>query len=449
MELRIAYVDTDPRSRNLFQQHFGNHCQLYIYEDPTSCVRAFKRRPFHVVLAREELLPVSGVAFFREIEPISPDTLKVLLTVREHHVVNEDNAYPVIRAASSRKAIAHIRKFVDKLLLDRQKTPVLHLCPTGEMPEIIYKSADMEHQLTYARRIADQDAPILITGNTGTGKDLVAKYIHFISCRCRAPLQIVNCAAVNEQLFESEFFGHVKGAFTGASYANEGYFRRAHNGTLVLDEIGELSIGLQAKLLRAIDNQEAYPVGSPEVVRFNTRIVALTNRNIEQAVRQKFFREDLYYRLHAFHIHLKNLSERREDIAPLARYFLENSWYSLLPDWERLVSPGVYALLESLGYPGNVRDLYNLVSKVLVSKSADSPEITESDIESVVLQSYFQSHPQPKSERLSDYLKRAERTEILAALERNEYNITRAAKDLGLTRQNLQGRMKRLKIEGL
>lgn len=305
--------------------------------------------------------------------------------------------------------------------------------------------------MTYAQKISAGDAPVLITGETGTGKDLMARYIHMHSHRSAGPLQIVNCAAVNPGLFESAFFGHVKGAYTGAAGGNNGHFLQANNGTLVLDEFTEIELRSQVKLLRAIENQEIFPVGSQKVVRLNCRIIALTNRNVAALISAGKFRADLYHRLNQYHIELQPLSRRPGDIKALTLHFLGQSWYSLLPEWQKMIDSETFEALNAKRYPGNVRDLKNLILKILSFKSPANPRITIGDIQRIAggrgpvgnKNQGFES----ESENLHEYLVRVERNRILEELRRNNYNITRTAEQLGLSRQNLQHRLKRLHVE--
>ncbi|NIR65876.1 MAG: AAA domain-containing protein, partial [Gammaproteobacteria bacterium] len=314
-------------------------------------------------------------------------------------------------------------------------------------PDIVGNSMQLQNQLHYARTIAGFNEPVLITGDTGTGKDLIAKYIHYHSNRQSHPLHIVNCGAINPELFESEFFGHVKGAYTGATGDHAGHFAKANQGTLVLDEVTEMDLKFQVKLLRAIENQEVYPVGSQKMIRLNTRIIALTNRNIREQIQQGRFREDLYYRLNRYHLHLTPLCERPRDIQPLGEYYIGKSWFSTVNEWRSQIDPQVYELLKQMKLPGNVRDLQNLILKVISYKRPSEPFLSCADFERVIDQSDLIASPSSLPvDQLNTYLTNAERTRILETLSTNDFNISNAAKQLGVSRQNLQHRMKRLNI---
>jgi two-component system response regulator GlrR len=220
----------------------------------------------------------------------------------------------------------------------------------------------MENLLTQARLIADSDTSVLIQGQSGTGKELLARAIHKASPRAAGAFVALNCSAIPETLFESELFGHVKGAFTGATRDHQGLFRAAKGGTLFLDEIGDMPLGFQVKLLRALQERVIRPVGSTESVPIDVRIISATHQDLEQAREENTFREDLYYRLNVVMLDLPSLSERREDIPLLANHFLRN-----LPETEKRgikgFSPEAMEAMLSAPWPGNVRQLYNVVEQ--------------------------------------------------------------------------------------
>jgi transcriptional regulator with PAS, ATPase and Fis domain len=237
---------------------------------------------------------------------------------------------------------------------------------TGErFGAMVGKSPAVRRILDLAGKIAQSDATVLVTGESGTGKELVAHTVHRLSSRCSHPFVPVNCAAIPEELLESELFGHVRGAFTGAINARQGRFQLAHGGTLFLDEIGEMSAKLQAKLLRVLQEREFEPVGSDRSFQADVRVVAATNRDLAAAVKQKRFREDLFYRLNVLPIALPPLRERREDIRLLITHFLHVHASKKGKAVERIEGPAL-AALESHPWPGNVRELENVIERIVV-----------------------------------------------------------------------------------
>lgn len=238
-------------------------------------------------------------------------------------------------------------------------------------PAIIRSSQAMETLLERARRVAASDCTVLITGPTGTGKELLAEAIHQGSGRADAPLVSVNCSAIPEQLLESELFGHEKGAFTGAHSRHEGLIQAAHGGTLFLDEIGDMPLSVQAKLLRVLQDFEVRPVGSTRSIPVDVRVVSATHKDLEAGVAGREFREDLFYRLSVVPLELPALVERREDIGPLAEHFLDI--FAARPGGRRFrLSPQARELLSTASLPGNVRQLRNVVEQCVVLSTADT-----------------------------------------------------------------------------
>jgi transcriptional regulator with PAS, ATPase and Fis domain len=237
---------------------------------------------------------------------------------------------------------------------------------TGErLNAIVGRTAAVRRILELAGKIAQSDATVLISGESGTGKELVAHTIHRLSSRSFYPFVPVNCAAIPEELLESELFGHVRGAFTGAINARQGRFQLAHRGTLFLDEIGEMSAKLQAKLLRVLQTRDFEPVGSDRSFQADVRVVAATNRDLARAVKEKRFREDLFYRLNVLPIPLPPLRDRREDIRLLIAHFLDVHAAKKGKVVERIEAPAL-AALESHAWPGNVRELENVIQRIVV-----------------------------------------------------------------------------------
>ena len=236
---------------------------------------------------------------------------------------------------------------------------------TDELPGMVGQGRAMQKIYRLARLVAPRSTPVLIMGETGTGKELVARAIHNISSRKNSPLVVVNCAAIPEALLEAELFGHVRGAFTGAVQSRLGRIHSAHGGTLFLDEIGDLPLGMQSKILRFLQEGEVQRLGSADVFRVDVRVVCATNINLAQSVKQRAFRQDLYYRISVFPIELPPLRERIEDIAPLAELFLSELCRKGGVDAKRLSASSI-ALLRQTHWPGNVRELQHAVERAFI-----------------------------------------------------------------------------------
>jgi DNA-binding NtrC family response regulator len=308
-----------------------------------------------------------------------------------------------------------------------------------ELPKgFICESPEMRHLVETVAVVAPSDVPVLITGESGTGKEVVANLIHSWSPRHPGVMSAANCASLPESLIESELFGHTRGAFTGATESRQGLFRAANGGTLFLDEIGEMPLALQPKLLRAIESGQITPVGSDSTVTVDTRLVAATNRDLEQEVAQGRFRDDLYYRINVIEISIRPLRERREDILPLAQRFA----IDFLGGPVRLSPQAMNCLLAHL-WPGNVRELRNAMQRACLLCRGDviMPEHLPPKIATA---KSGESGEQPDRGRLSQ----VERATILATLEECNGNRTQAAKKLGISRRGLLYKLRSIEAEG-
>ena len=246
--------------------------------------------------------------------------------------------------------------------------------------ELIGRDRRMREMYSILEKIAPTDATCVVEGETGTGKDVVARSIHQASKRKDGPFIVFDCGAVPQNLIESELFGHEKGAFTGAHAGRQGVFELGHGGTVFLDELGELQLDLQPKLLRVLEQREIKRVGGTKPIRVDVRILAATNRNLEEEVRAGRFREDLFYRLTVVRVKLPALRERREDVRVLSRHFLENGNFNKLPDGTRKVTnfaPGVLDRLTEYDWPGNVRELHNVIERAVSFSDGDTVELRD------------------------------------------------------------------------
>ena len=306
---------------------------------------------------------------------------------------------------------------------------------------IIGKSDGMQRVLELVARIAHADISVLIDGESGTGKELIARAIHDHSGRAEEPFIVVNCGAIPENLLESELFGHVKGAFTGASYNKMGLMEAANHGTILLDEIGETSLATQVKLLRFLQEGEIKPVGSNETKHLHVRVITATNRNLEEMVEQGLFRQDLYYRLNVIQITLPPLRDRKEDIMPLVTYFIKK-YAELIHKFVVGVDEEVEKLLLQYDWPGNVRELENAIERAVALSSASL--LTIHDVPPRVREPNVCSRPNHADGTMS--LKEVEKIHITAMLEKHEWNYDLVTKILGIGRTTLWRKMKEYQI---
>jgi DNA-binding NtrC family response regulator len=390
-----------------------------------------------MVLLDVRLPGINGIETLARIRELAPDLPVLLVT-----------AFADLRqavAAMKGGADDYLSKPVDLDELQAAISDVLGLpaeseadTPLPPLPEdFVCQSASMRRLVTTAAVVAPSTAPVLISGDSGTGKEVVARLIHQWSPRKDGPMVAANCASLPESLIESELFGHQKGAFTGASEKRQGFFRAAHGGTLFLDEIGELPLALQPKLLRALETGQVMPVGSDHAVQVDTRLVAASNRNLEQEVAEGRFRDDLFYRINVVELAIAPLRDRREDILPLAKHFAAQ-----FAGGPVRLSPQAMQCLLASNWPGNVRELRNAIRRACLLCRGDV--IMPEHLPPKIAASAAGAKPEdPKRGRLSQ----VERATILATLEECDGNRTKAAKKLGISRRALIYKLRAIESE--
>ncbi len=304
--------------------------------------------------------------------------------------------------------------------------------------ELVFQSESMARIMEMLTRVAATDSTVLITGESGTGKGLVAQKIHQLSSRARRPFITVDCGTLVETLFESELFGHVKGAFTGADANKIGKFELAHRGTLFFDEISNISLEVQAKLLRAVEERKVCKVGSHRVITVDVRLLAATNKDLTQAIKEGTFRSDLFYRLNVVSLHLPPLRERKEDIPLLARHFLQKYTHRLRKPITD-ITPAALGFLMQYDWPGNVRELENTMERLVVLSTG--PRLEPEDLAYAGLL----QRPAPESASLS--LRDIEREHIRRLIQRFPDNKSEVARILGIDRKTLREKLRRHNLE--
>jgi DNA-binding NtrC family response regulator len=388
-------------------------------------------RHFDLVLTDLKMTGMSGLELLKELTDFDKSIIVILLTA--HGTI--DSAVDALRLG----AFEYLQKPYDSAkLLDTVERALSKL--TSLDAEIISVSPEMDRVKKLILKIAKSNSTVLIRGESGTGKELIARSIHSNSLRSSETFQAVNCAAINENLLESELFGHEKGSFTGAVADKKGLFEIADDGTLFLDEIGELDISLQAKILRALQEKQIRRVGGIKDIDIDVRVVAATNRDLLHMVGEKQFREDLYYRLNVLSIELPSLRERRTDIAVLIDYFVKK--HTRNTDRKITINSEARRLLEDYAYPGNVRQLESALERAILLCEDDivtladfPPEMTQA----ATAASGDMFKLPPEGVNFED----VERSLIMQAMDRTDNNITKSAKLLGLTFRTLQYRLEK------
>jgi len=316
--------------------------------------------------------------------------------------------------------------------------------------ELLWSSDAMRRVMAQVERVAASETRVCILGETGTGKELIARTLHEKSARRDAPFITLNCAAVPAELIESELFGHEKGAFTGAAARHTGKFEQAHGGTLFLDEIGDMPLPMQAKLLRVLEGGEVERVGGDRALRVDVRVLVATHRNLEELVRQGSFRQDLFHRVFVFPLQLPPLRDRLDDIPLLAAHFAaqiaaQNGWKP------RAFSSEALAALQTYAWPGNVRELRNVIERVLLLSSdqvdAASVQLALPQLSSGVVRAGFSPAPSASSGSLAERVEAFERDVLLAELKRHHHHMTNTARALGLERSHLYKKCQQLGID--
>jgi DNA-binding NtrC family response regulator len=399
----------------------------------------------NLVITDMKMSGMDGLMVLKSIKERSPETLVIIITafgtVDVAVEAMKAGAYDYITKPFNREALKlTVRKALQfSGLTEENKRLKSELSDKADFRTIVGSSKEMEKVFDVIRKVADTEATILITGESGTGKELIARSIHANSSRRDAPFVAINCAAIPRDLLESELFGHVKGAFTGAVKDKTGKFQSAEGGTLFLDEVGELPLELQPKLLRALQEKEVEPVGGTKVQKLDVRVLSATNLNIDNAITDGTFREDLYYRLSVIPIHLPPLRERRKDIPLLIRYFCSKHGSEKIAfDKDALETLVMYP------WPGNVRELENTVERLLIMRNSDVITLSELPEKLKVNRASEIAIVTLPDEGYS--LEQLEREVVVEALERNSWNQTAAARFLRIPRHTLIYRIEKYNI---
>ena len=436
----ILVVDDEPVQREMIGGFLKKQGFEVIAADSAErALELFRQDAFDLVLTDQKMAEMSGLELLQAVHTINAETPVILITAfgtieaavtaLKHGAIdyltkplNLDELLYRIRQVSDRYRIINENRELREALQDRHR-----------IEGIIGESGAMLEVLSIVRRVAPSEATVLIRGESGTGKELIAKAIHFGSPRARGPLVKVNCAALPEALLESELFGHEKGAFTGALTSRQGRFELANGGTIFLDEIGDLPLHLQAKLLRVLQEREFEKVGSSRPVRVNVRIMAASHRPLEDLIKAGQLREDLYYRLNVVTIFIPPLRERRSDVALLLdhflRYYAEKNGKTI-----RGLTPEGRDILLRYDYPGNVRELENIIERAVVLTRDDV--IGSGDLPLTVQEPEVADGDRETS--LTAAVEALERRMIRDALARSDGIQTRAAELLGMGERALR-----------
>lgn len=437
---KILIIDDEKLVRDFLAETLKRKkYEVTTYESGQKALQHLKDHQYDLVITDMKMPGLTGIDVLKKIKESSPSTLVVIITAYG----SIENAVEAMRLGAFNYLIKpfspdSIEAVIEKanehqsLLAENNYLREQVNAPGKIALQAIAESPSMKKIFADVERIAQSSANVLITGESGTGKEVIAQLIHNQSLRSNKPFIKVNCAAVPETLIESEFFGHEKGAFTGASAMHRGRFELANGGSLLLDEITEVPLGLQAKLLRVIQEQEFERIGGTKPIHVDVRIISTSNRHMAEAIEQEKIREDLYYRLNVMPIHIPPLRERKEDIIPLALYFLSKLAQENHKN-KMSLSPGARKRLEDYSWPGNVRELANVMERAIVLNNTGTIEAEE-----IYIGNLTELPPEP------DF---SERELIIQTLQKMKNNQTKTAEKLGISVRSLRNKLQAYKVK--
>ncbi len=421
---------------------------VQVAKDGIEGIDIFKKFLPDIVLLDVKMPGLDGLSVLKSFKTVNPVAEVIMISghsgIEEAVEASRLGAFDFLEKPISRdKLVLTVRNAAEKISLLKENFNLRNL--TAKKYELVGQSAVMKALLETIRRVARSDSTVLISGDSGTGKELIARMIHQQSARSQNRFVQVNCAAIPDELIESELFGHEKGSFTGAYEKKIGKFESAHRGSIFLDEIGDLSLKAQAKVLRVLEEGEVQPVGSPEIKKVNVRVIAATNKNLEEEIKKGNFREDLYFRLHVVPIHSPSLRERKEDIPLLidhfVAYFSEENNYR-----KKSFAADALALLREYQWKGNVRELRNLVERMLIMCHSD--QITSRD-----LPDYINRRGEVGELSLlqigqwKEFKAQSEKAFLEEKLKEFGYNVAKTAREISLPRSNLYQKIESLGIQ--
>ena len=441
LKARILLAEDDEIMRvTLCDRLTQNGWQVDEAKDGREALEKIHLNHYHLIISDIRMPHISGIQLLDEVKQFAPDTDIVFMTaygsVEDAIACLKNGASDyLLKPFDMDDLIIRIKRLLEMQAIKAKCVSLEECCATAQTP-IIGSSRAVREILNLISQVAPTDSTVLITGESGTGKELVAAAIHYNSRRANGPYVKINCAAIPEGLLESELFGHEKGAFTGADSRKLGRFEMANGGTILLDEIGEMPLQLQVKLLRVLQEKEIERVGGTQSIKVDVRIICATAKKLADEVREGRFREDLLYRLQVIPIEVPPLRTRKEDIPELCRHFLDE--FSKYYNAPAQLSDEALQLLIAYDYPGNIRELRNIIERISVL--APSPIVQPWHLPADLINGTRDDNID--SIKLSVVLAQAEKACILKALRQTRGNKTEAAQLLGISRKNLWEKLK-------
>lgn len=442
--IKILIIDDEPEMLHSLQKILSQRKEFSVdlAQDADRALEIVKKNDFDLIISDLKMGKVSGIDILKSALARNSEAKVILIsgygTIETSVAAIQEGAFDFLeKPFTSKKLFACIDRAIQTKSIEKTDTEKPGEKP-WEITGLVYQSKQMDETVKMVYKIAPGDLSVLITGESGTGKELIARAIHSMSKRSTNPFVPVNCGALPEHLFESELFGHERGAFTGAVKTKPGLLEFANQGTFFFDEIGDLSLPLQVKLLRMLEDQQIRRVGGQKEISIDVRIIAATNSNIEQAVRDGKFREDLYYRLNTIQIEIPPLRDRIDDILPLAYHFL-NEISQKNEKTIKKFTTDAEDLLKTYAWPGNVRELQNMISRAYFLCS--SPIIDESDLplptsnQTITLDRQMLDLPYKNAKEY--VLEKFEIEYLSHLLKKHRGNISQAAAECGIDRRSI------------
>jgi DNA-binding NtrC family response regulator len=455
-KLQVLILDDEPGIRSEIEE-FLTEMDFEVFQagSPSEAFILFEENSIDVAIVDLMLPEMDGIEVLRRIKKLYPNTEVIMVTAHgEMDSVIRSMRLGAIDYFNKPFRIKDLDRAIQKTSIYLQFQHKLHHCNTtiARISEelnpfighkIIGESRQMQEVVRFMCNVASsEDTTVLITGESGTGKELVARGIHYLSNRKKHPYHSINCASIPEELFESEFFGHSKGAFTGAVGEKAGWFEASHRGTLFMDEIGDLKLNNQPKFLRVLDDMIITRLGSTKGINIDVRIITATNHSLDKMVEQKLFRPDLYYRLNSFIINLPPLRERKEDILPLFDHFFR-AYTAAIEKPIAHVDSRVFEWLPEYHFPGNVRELKHMVERAIILCNGTTLDLTHFVNPGKKLSRIHASRPGDEVTSLQEL----ERQTIVLTLKKAKFVKSHAARLLNISRQSLDRKIEKFNIE--
>ncbi len=447
MNEKILLIDDEPNIKHLLAKILGlEGFKVDTAENAAEGLVKLDKNPYSVLITDVKLPDANGISLVKSVKSKYPQMEIIVITafgnIQDGVNAMKNGAYDyIVKGSDGDDVIASVKNALEKISLSSHLGNLKKRTGNAsDISSIVSKSELIKQAIEYAEKVADTDSTVLLLGETGTGKELFAHLIHNHSARKDKPFTAINCSAIPKDLQESELFGYVKGAFTGAIKDKKGFFEEASGGTLFLDEVGDMSADTQAKLLRFLETNKFIKVGDTKETELDLRIISATNKDIEQETESGNFRKDLYYRLNSFTISLPPLRQRKEDIEELANYFLINS-VKLKKNISK-ISEDFLEKLNNYNWPGNIRELKNIIERAMILADGDTLTIN------LLPKEYFTNQTDSIFHFGKDVtLDRLEKEYILKIYDECDKNKTLTAKKLGIGSATLYRKLKEYGIE--